>query len=189
MILHALGEGKNVLVDGSLRDANWYRRYIQNIKQLYPRIKIAIIHILASEDTIYRRAAARGALTGRQIPRKRIADSIEQTPRSVAVLSPFTDYVFHIGNEEGWEQPRLVLPIESHVDDDVPISLDPSSYSAAEVHIEDVEDSFLDPDWKEQFKEMWKMTCPPNFKIRSSPVVTPAIDHTSGSDFSSLSAL
>ena len=34
LTLDALNEGKNVLVDGSLRDANWYLNYIKKLKKL-----------------------------------------------------------------------------------------------------------------------------------------------------------
>lgn len=45
LTLDALEQGKNALVDGSLRDKEWYGRYIAKLKSLFPRLKIAIIQV------------------------------------------------------------------------------------------------------------------------------------------------
>ena len=52
----ALEQGKNVLVDGSLRDSVWYGEYFQQLRDRYPQLKLAIIHVTAPRETIFRRA-------------------------------------------------------------------------------------------------------------------------------------
>jgi hypothetical protein len=48
----ALERGNNVLVDGSLKDAVWYKAYFEMLRQKYPRLKIGIIHVTAPVDDI-----------------------------------------------------------------------------------------------------------------------------------------
>ena len=43
MSYDALQKGKNVLVDGSLRNAHWYLEYFRNLRDKFPIIKIAIL--------------------------------------------------------------------------------------------------------------------------------------------------
>lgn len=64
MTLHALKLGKNVLVDGSLRDAVWYSQYIRTLKSLYPETKVAIIQVAAAESLVFERARKRQEETG-----------------------------------------------------------------------------------------------------------------------------
>jgi hypothetical protein len=52
----ALQKGQNVLVDGTLRDAEWYRQYFQDLRVQHPNIKIAILHIVAPRETVFERA-------------------------------------------------------------------------------------------------------------------------------------
>jgi hypothetical protein len=52
----ALQKGQNVLVDGTLRDAEWYREYFQDLRVQHPNIKIAILHIVAPRETVFERA-------------------------------------------------------------------------------------------------------------------------------------
>lgn len=52
----ALNEGKNVLVDGSLRDHEWYKEYFQHLRHQYNDLHIAILHITASREAVLERA-------------------------------------------------------------------------------------------------------------------------------------
>jgi Zeta toxin len=49
-----LDRGRNVLVDGSLRDAAWHQTFFRHLRQLYPTVRIAILHIRAPEISIRR---------------------------------------------------------------------------------------------------------------------------------------
>lgn len=60
LTLAALQAGKNVLVDGSLRDYEWYLTYFERLRQEYPSLKIMLLHIVAPKEAIYQRAEVSG---------------------------------------------------------------------------------------------------------------------------------
>ena len=53
----ALQKGHNVLVDGSLRDFNWYLGYFERLRKEYKALKIAILHITAPREAVFERAS------------------------------------------------------------------------------------------------------------------------------------
>lgn len=59
LTLAALETGKNVLVDGSLRDSDWYHSYFAQLRQDYPKLRIGILHITAPLEAVLERAAVR----------------------------------------------------------------------------------------------------------------------------------
>jgi len=90
--------GKNVLVDGSLRDWEWYGEYFDQLKGDYPAVKISILHIDAPRDVIIKRAEARGNITGRKIPIETLEMAIRQVPISVAKLKDQVDSYYKVNN-------------------------------------------------------------------------------------------
>lgn len=60
VIQAGLQAGKNVIVDGSLRNSQWYKEHFQQLRQDFPKLKIAILHITAPREAVFRRAAVRG---------------------------------------------------------------------------------------------------------------------------------
>ena len=48
----ALRHGYNVLVDGSLRDCEWYREYFAGLRAEYGALRIAILHITAPREAV-----------------------------------------------------------------------------------------------------------------------------------------
>lgn len=56
LTLAALQAGKNVLVDGSLRDSDWYQKYFKNLRDEFPSLKIGIIHVTAPREAVLQRA-------------------------------------------------------------------------------------------------------------------------------------
>lgn len=116
----ALEQQKNVLVDGSLRDSEWYKIYFQHLRDSYPLNKLAIIHVTAPRDTIFQRAEERGKLTGRIVPRETLIEAMEQVPHSVNILKDLvnvyveinnpSDADIHISNDENmsWESFRSI---------------------------------------------------------------------------------
>jgi hypothetical protein len=56
LTLAALQAGKNVLVDGSLRDWEWYSTYFKRLRNEYPSLKIALLHVDAPREAIFARA-------------------------------------------------------------------------------------------------------------------------------------
>lgn len=55
--------GKNVLVDGSLRDAAWYKQYFRQLRNDFRTLKLAIIHVTAPRDAVFKRAMVRRTYT------------------------------------------------------------------------------------------------------------------------------
>jgi len=62
----ALKAGKNVLVDGSLKDAEWYRNYFDLLRNDFGDygLKIGILHITAPREAVFERARVSIYLTG-----------------------------------------------------------------------------------------------------------------------------
>lgn len=105
MTLNALEEGKNALVDGSLRDKEWYDSYISKLKQLFPKLKIAIIQITASKENVIARALKRAETTGRHVPEHVILTAMNDVPASVEALQRYADFTAIFNNDES---PHLV---------------------------------------------------------------------------------
>ena len=53
----AMRKGQNVLVDGSLWDYEWYQEYFTSLREKYPALRIAILHITAPREAVFERAA------------------------------------------------------------------------------------------------------------------------------------
>jgi Zeta toxin len=107
LLQHALQMRIPTLVDGSLRDVDYYKAFMERIRNNFPEYQLAILHVTASPEIIRSRAQSRAEKTGRAVPEQLLETSIAQVPASVTALSPFVDVVFTISNEE--DQPiRLV---------------------------------------------------------------------------------
>lgn len=59
----ALQRGHNVLVDGSLWDADWYKGYFEQLKKSYGNLRIAILHVTAPREAVLARAKVRSENT------------------------------------------------------------------------------------------------------------------------------
>jgi len=59
LTLAGLQSGKNVMVDGSLRNAEWYKTYFKRLRTDFPMLRLGIIHVTAPREAIYKRAAVR----------------------------------------------------------------------------------------------------------------------------------
>lgn len=110
LTLYALDDGKNVLVDGSLRNADWHRMYIQDVRDQFQGIRIAIIHVFASESTVLARCKRREAITGRHVPEDLIRDTMLQLPTCIYKLAPYVDCVISLENEGGEDNQGSDLP-------------------------------------------------------------------------------
>jgi len=95
----ALRSGKNVLVDGSLRDVEWYSGYFERLRLDYPNLRIAILSVEAGEKVVLERARKRGVETKRVVPEELLMEAIKQVPESVRVLKEKVDYCAIMGNE------------------------------------------------------------------------------------------
>lgn len=99
LIMNSLNKGKNVLVDGTLRDHVWYAQYFKNLRDRFPNLKIAIIQVKASEATVLDRARRRAESTGRTVPETVLLDTIRILPEAMRILMPLTDFAATFENE------------------------------------------------------------------------------------------
>mmetsp|Transcript_32673 Transcript_32673/g.75195 ORF Transcript_32673/g.75195 Transcript_32673/m.75195 type:complete len:145 (-) Transcript_32673:3305-3739(-) len=100
-------KGQNVLVDGSLRDADWYQKYFLRLRQERPHIRIGIIHVTAPRQAVLDRAGQRAHATGRIVPRETLEQTLTQVPRSVEILRPLSDFCVELYNAPDTEDVEL----------------------------------------------------------------------------------
>ena len=98
---HALLSNHDVLVDGSLRDVQWYQTLFQRILTEFPNYRISILYVSATKDVILNRAQSRAEKTGRAVPNDLLQASMEQVPKSVSTLAPLTHVTCEISNNDG----------------------------------------------------------------------------------------
>ena len=72
LALAGLKSGHNILVDGSLRCAAWYRGYFGRLRQDFPGIRLAIIHVTAPREAIFQRASVSAKVVGWQLQRRNV---------------------------------------------------------------------------------------------------------------------
>ena len=104
----ALRESRNVWVDGSLRDTEWYTRIVQNIRQRFPKYRIAILYVTAPRQTILQRTNSRGDQTGRYIPAEKIDASMQGSMTTVRRVACMVDVTATIANDFDNAEPVLV---------------------------------------------------------------------------------
>lgn len=94
----AIEEKHNLIIDGSLRNGDFFKDLIIYWRKTTP-YKITIVHVKASLETCLRRAKKREKITGRYVPEESIMKSIEQCPKSVELLKPLVHDVITIDND------------------------------------------------------------------------------------------
>lgn len=100
LTLAALQAGRNVILDGCLQDANWYRDYVKRLRTEFKGLKVGIIHVTADPKTVLRRASERATETERKIPEPVIKKALSGIPESVSIVAQEVDEVFRIRNED-----------------------------------------------------------------------------------------
>ena len=107
----ALSSGKNVVVDGSLRDAAWHEGYFRSLRTRFgvdsspdgkgrKNIRIGILYVTAPLDEIYLRVEQRGASTGRAVPPEYLERSMKEVPEAIERLRPLVDFYLHVHNSQ-----------------------------------------------------------------------------------------
>jgi hypothetical protein len=96
----ALKMGKNVVLDGSMRDWQWYLKEIERIQATYPTYVLDIVLVQASEETVMSRARERGKMTGRVIPPALLRDCIRQVPLSIDILKHAVRKTYFVNNDQ-----------------------------------------------------------------------------------------
>jgi len=94
----ALSSGRNVLVDGSLKDASWQRSYWERLGDRFPGLVIGMVYVTAPRHELTERILARERATGRGIPRSELEDSLRRVPEAVSRLKPSADFWVHVHN-------------------------------------------------------------------------------------------
>lgn len=97
----ALHDRRNVIIDGSLGNAEWYVDYFGRLREHFPGIRIMILHIVAHLDEVLKRAKERGIKTGRFVPESTLRACAAAVPESVQRLAPFTDMTLRVLNMPG----------------------------------------------------------------------------------------
>lgn len=103
LTLISLQQGRNVLVDGSLRNAAWYQWYFRHLRKYSPDVQIAILHVTAPRNTVLQRAQERSKSTGRVVPDDVLEHALHQVPKSIQVLRHQVDYFAEIRNSHSLE--------------------------------------------------------------------------------------
>jgi len=102
----ALSSGKNVVVDGSLRDAAWHEAYFRSLRSRFGSnedhgtLRIGILYVTAPTDEIYQRVEQRGASTGRAVPPEFLERSMREVPEAIERLRPLSDFFLHVHNAQ-----------------------------------------------------------------------------------------
>lgn len=100
----SLDEGRNVLVDGSLRDHEWYKHYFARLRHQYVDLNVAIFHITAPREAVFERAMKRGLDTGRVVPLETLQMALEVVPKSVQILAPLVNFFCEFFNDSAISQ-------------------------------------------------------------------------------------
>lgn len=106
----SLRRQKNLLVDGTLRDTEWYRRHFARIRADFSHYRIVLLSIRAPPEVVYARAAKRAQVTGRVVPKAVLDDAIDKAPKSFEQLAPLADYSAVIDNSAE-SSPRFLPPV------------------------------------------------------------------------------
>jgi len=100
-----MDKSQNIWVDGSLRNGKWFETVYDDIRERFPRYRIAIFYVYASEKTIRARVKSREEKTGRGVPEQELVDSMEAPDKSLGMLVSKVDFIARIDNN--YAVPRL----------------------------------------------------------------------------------
>jgi predicted ABC-type ATPase len=95
----ALELGITLVLQGTLKYADYYKSVCDQVYKNYPLFQIEIIHVMARLDTILARAEHREKQTGRHVPESIIRDAYVTVPSSVEQLIPKVKMVTTIWND------------------------------------------------------------------------------------------
>lgn len=106
LLLAGLQNGRNVVFDSAMRNAEWFSSFIGTLKKscakemfgLLTHIKIAVLHITAPTDVILKRVQMKSMETGREIDEESILKSLKAIPASLEVVKKLVDFYCEIFN-------------------------------------------------------------------------------------------
>lgn len=97
----SLLRARHMLVDGSLRDGDWYSQVFAKLRKRFPTLRIGILYVVADEETVRSRVAERAERTGRDVPEALWKASLSQVAASVSRLGALADVCATIDNPDG----------------------------------------------------------------------------------------
>jgi hypothetical protein len=109
----AMRSSQNVWVDGSLRDGSWFTRVFRDLRRRFPRYKLAILEVGASESVVRYRVARRAELTGRMVPEHLILESLRSVASTLELLTPLVDFVARVNNDLDVPVLRAYIRVDS----------------------------------------------------------------------------
>ena len=98
LLWETLARGASTIVEGTLKDAEWYASFFARIRTAYPHYSIEILHVDAPWDVICERVERRAKVTGRHVPLSVIRDAYDRVPVAVERLQPLVDRYFYVDN-------------------------------------------------------------------------------------------
>ena len=107
-MLAALQNGRNVVFDSAMRDADWFISIIKKLKKtcgqeylgMLSTLKVGLIEITAPKDEILKRAELASEVTGRQfIPEHELLSPLQTIAESVQKVMPYMDFHCKICNK------------------------------------------------------------------------------------------
>jgi len=96
-----MSRNMDTIVDGSLRNYEWYDALFQTLRKAYPSYKLVIVYVACSEAAMLARAARRAAETGRVVPPELLVAAHREMPTAVNFLTSRVNLVAHVSNEAG----------------------------------------------------------------------------------------
>lgn len=117
LVFAALQAGRNVVIDSSLQDIDWYKKCLADLRSSFPTMKVALIHVVADLDLILHRVQHKARDTGKAISEEQVRERLGITTEDhVNCMKDHVDYFCRIANnagdpvllhsEGGWERFR-----------------------------------------------------------------------------------
>jgi len=94
----AMWIGLGVILDGTLRNADYYKQLIGELKMTYSNYKYGIIYVLAEWKTIMNRCIKRSWETQRTVPLHILEKSYNSTENSYQILKNEVDWIYRFDN-------------------------------------------------------------------------------------------
>jgi len=101
---------KCLLVDGGLRNNEWYQYRFKSLVMNSSHYSLGIIHVVADSELIYKRVAKRVISSDRNINLTPIEKQIEDLPLYVNGLSLFSHLTVTIENNDENKIPKIIQP-------------------------------------------------------------------------------
>lgn len=99
--LQTLTDHKNLIVDGSLWNAQWFLQYLTLLRACFTSYSFGVVYVTAERSTILERVRRRGLVTGRIVSLALLEQSMRLVPQSISSIlaSNALDYFVHIDND------------------------------------------------------------------------------------------